>query len=171
MPKSCQQSKHITKLFTMKKLLNLFLSATLVSLILVLPSCQKESVEKNPVTQLNFGSKTIPAGGLISLPLTGFDKVKIANSLILSYGEVAGHWYPIPGWSPNGSSQLRSFIKAEDPSSNLTIRMVSGSIGVTFDNLHVIIIPADKLITGRTATLPFDSDNYESVRNYFNLPL
>ena len=155
----------------MKKLFNFFLSFFLVNSLLLLHSCKKDIAEKRPVTQLNFGSKTIPAGGFISLPLTGFDKVKIANSLILSYGEVAGHWYPIPGWSPNGSSQLRSFIKAEDPSSNLTIRMVSGTFGVTFDNLHVSIIPADKLITGRTATLPFDSDKYESVRNYFNLPL
>lgn len=154
----------------MKKLLNLFLSATLVSLILVLPSCQKESVEKSPVTQLNFGSKTIPVLGVIDLPLTGFDKAKIDKSLILSYGEYAGKWYQIPGWSFNAANELRTFITAKDPSSILSILMISGPNPVTFTNLRVIIIPAGTMITGRTATLPFDSDKYESVRNYFNLP-
>lgn len=171
MPKTCQQSKHITKLLTMKKLLNLFLSAAFVSLILVLPSCQKESVEKSPVTQLSFGSKTIPPNEQIGLILTGFNKAKIDNSMVLSYGELSGPWYQIPGWTSNAGTELRTYITPSDPSSVFWIRMISGSSAVTFDNIRVIIIPADMLNTGRTSSLPFDSSNYESVRKYFNLPL
>ncbi len=154
----------------MKKLFNFLLSFFLVSSILLLPSCKKDIAEKNPVTQLSFGSKTIPTNEQINLTLTGFNKAIIEKSMVLSYGEISGLWYQIPGWTSYAGTELRTYISAYDPSSIFWIRMISGTSAVTFDKIRVIIIPADILNTGRTGSLPFDTSNYESVRNYFNLP-
>jgi hypothetical protein len=122
------------------------------------------------VTQISFAAKTIVTGGQITLTLNGITKAIAEKSMILSYGKASnGLWYQLPGFSISGLHEYRTFLTAQDPSSTLTLQMVTGTTAETFDPIRVVIIPANVLLTGR-GPAPYDISDYESVRAYFNLP-
>ena len=123
------------------------------------------------VTQISFAAKTIATGGQITLTLNGITKAIAEKSMILSYGKASnGLWYQLPGFSISGLHEYRTFLTAQDPSSTLTLQMVSGTTAETFDPIRVVIIPANVLVNGRGSVLPYDISDYESMRAYFNLP-
>ncbi len=130
------------------------------------------------VIQMNFGSTTFENTVLLSLHsfvLKGITKEITEKSMILSYGRssLTKSWHHFPGTgSPLcGDMEYRTAIHANDPSSILDIQLLQGIINVkeTFDQIRVVIIPANTLITGR-GIAPYDIRDYESVRVYFNLP-
>lgn len=145
-------------------------------------SCKKEAGPKGDpgapgidgnanVTQISFAAKTIATNGQIILTLNGITKAIAEKSMILSYGKASnGLWYQLPGFSISGLHEYRTFLNAQDPSSTLTLQMVSGTTAETFDPIRVVIIPANVLLNGRGGALPYDISDYESMRAYFNLP-
>lgn len=164
------------------------LSIKIMTIALVLSStaffsCKKEAGPKGDpgtpgidgnanVTQISFGSRIINPGiPGINLTLSGITKTIAEKSIILSYGKATnGLWYQLPGFSAIGLHEYRTFLSAQDPSSTLTLQMVSGTTAETFDPIRVVIIPANVLLNGRGGVLPYDISDYESMRAYFNLP-
>jgi len=161
----------------MKKLSIKTLSIVLLTSTMFFSSCKKgdpgpAGTDGNAnVTQINFSSKTIPAGGTITLTLPGITKAIAEKSMILTYGKVNGqYWYQLPGYGFTGTHEYRTFIEPLDPSTTINISMIVGTSAETFDPIRVLVIPANTIVTGRGTTPPFDISDYESVRNYFNLP-
>ncbi len=163
----------------MKKLSIKILSLAVIAASLIFTSCKKEvgpqgepGVDGNAnVIQISFGSKTITSGGFIELTLPGITKEIAEKSMILTYGQNGGLWYQLPGFGLNGTREFRTYFEASDPNSLLTIRMITTGAGSeTFSAIRVIVIPANNLVNGRLSQPPYDINNYESVRSYFNLP-
>lgn len=167
----------------MKKLSIKILTIALVLSSTAFISCKKEAGPKGDpgtpgidgnanVTQISFGSKTIPANSFITLTLPGITKPIAEKSLILTYGKASGtpYWYQLPGFGYLGTREYRAFVEPRDPASFLTISMVGGTTSETFDAIRVLVIPASALVSGRGGVAPYDISDYESMRAYFKLP-
>lgn len=169
----------------MKKLSKRILAIALMLGSLSIYSCTKETGPKGDtgvpgvngnanVTQISFGSTTIPASGLLTLTLPGITKSIADKSLILTYGLVNGfQWLSISGTWINFTTTKTYItqILAQDPASGVYFNQVTGpATSETFAAIRVLVIPANVLVNGRSANPPFDINDYESVRQYFNLP-
>ncbi len=127
------------------------------------------------VTQIDFGSKTIPpTGNFLLLTLPGITKSIADKSLILTYGLIGTQdWYSLSGyWINRGLDKTyNTKILSVDPASRIYIEQVTGpATSETFNAIRVLVIPANVFVNGRGVNPPFDINDYESVRQYFNLP-
>jgi hypothetical protein len=175
----------------MKKLSRKILAIALMLGSLGIYSCTKETGPKGDpgvngtngtngvngnanVTQISFGSKAIPPSGILTLTLPGITKSIADKSLILTYGLRAGAgWFSLTGyWINNALTKTYiSRIFSQDPASAVHFEQLTGpATSETFDDIRVLVIPANVLVNGRSAKPPYDITDYESVRQYFNLP-
>jgi hypothetical protein len=131
------------------------------------------------VIAYTYGSQTFT--GALNLLLTNISQARIDSSLVLCYynpsTEAASAWYPCPGFGSSGAYQTRLFWYQTNtaPSTyTVSIRILtpagaSYSSALTFTKIRVIIASSSAILTGgRTRQL--NTADYQSVKEYFNLP-
>lgn len=161
----------------MKK--NLQFSFIVTSLIIscALLSCKKAVGPKGDpgingnanVTQITFGSRTIATLSDTHFTLPGITSAIYEKSVILCYGLTQGIWYPLPGPSYINAHTYRAAMEPGNPDLQYKLAMIAGTSSETFNQFRFLIIPANVFVTAKNTALPFDVNDYESVRKYFNL--
>lgn len=165
----------------MKRCFSLLLAAAIT--MTAFNSCEKGDegpMGNADVTVYNYGTQT-SVGGSLNYTLT-ISKERIDSSLVLVYynpsTESPSAWYPVPGTGSSGAFDTRYFIyqTATTPLSQYTLAVRLMSPGgtpyatpVTFTKLKLIIAPASTILAGGRTAQPYDVNDYNSVKRYFNL--
>ena len=132
------------------------------------------------VTQISFGSKTLPAGNsvAIDLPLPGVDRTLLEKSAIMVYARYSSLgggtiWYQIPGYVGGLSTGFTlnvRYIQGSPMILEIFADKFQNATAITLDAIRVVIIPATTLTTGGRLAAPLvDWTNYESVKAYYKL--
>lgn len=129
------------------------------------------------VTQYTYQSVTFTTNK--DYVITNITQAKIDSSLILAYYMTNGStaWYPVGGIGPSGYYFTRYYVWPATPTSfYFSVRLLTTTnseytSAVTFTKFRIIIATASSILNLRRKgqVLP-DVNDYESVRQYYNLP-
>lgn len=131
------------------------------------------------VKAFTFGERSFSASS--NFEMLGLTKGFVDSSMVLVYytpsTESVTSWYPCPGLGSGGAYETRYLIYQTNSSPEkwaVSFRLVkpdgSGAYAnqVTFTRTKIIFVPASSIQTGRGT--PLDLNDYNAVKNYYNLP-
>lgn len=161
-----------------------YLCAVLLS-VLFFSSCKKgDAGPAGPmgnadVKMFTFTEKTF--AGVVNYEMLGLTQGFVDSSIVLVYYtpsvEATTSWYPCPGIGSGGSYETRyllykSSISPEKWTVSLRVMKTDGSgpytTPITFNRAKIIFAPASSIQAGRGT--PLDLNDYNAVKNYYNLP-
>lgn len=130
-------------------------------------------------SHMSFGEKTFTS--VVSFDMLGLTKGFVDSSLVLVYytpsNESPTSWYPCPGLGSGAVYESRYLLYQSNASPEkwtVSLRLMkpdgSGAYtsSTTFTRTRIIFAPASSIQAGRGT--PLDLNDYNAVKNYYNLP-